>query len=136
LALSAEEVLSLIAAPDFLGEGSAPINNLGHLLFNDAQIVLGERTSRTIKIVVEAVLDYRADSHLSVGPEFLHSFRENVCGVVANEFKHFGRTGIARHELDLTVSVESIGEVTNHPVPLHRDSLLRQRLGDPLNDLG
>ena len=47
----------------------------------------GVKGSLLGKIVVEAVLDHRADGHLRSGPQFLHGFGHHMRRVVADEFQ-------------------------------------------------
>ncbi len=63
LALLLEEASRLIAAPDLLGEGPVARDDLAHLRFDRGE-VLGRERRLAIEIVVEAVVDHRADGDL------------------------------------------------------------------------
>ena len=88
LALLAEELLGLLAAPDLLRERRVLGDDLAHLLFDLAEIVGLERL-RLGEVVVEAVLDHRADRHLRAGPQRLHGFGHDVRGVVPDQLERF-----------------------------------------------
>src|SRR6516164_3284258 len=67
LALVAKNLLSLLARPDFLSEGFVARDDLAHLLFNRGKIFRRERRVAE-KIVIEAVIDHRADGDLGTRP--------------------------------------------------------------------
>ena len=121
LALRREDALGFVARPHFLGEGGAAVDDLLHLPFDDREVVLAERRV-AFEVVVEAVLDHRADGHLRTGPQLLHRLGEDVRGVVADEPEAIG--AVAHHELDLAVGLQRVREVGEHAVPLHRHRLL------------
>jgi hypothetical protein len=108
LALGREEVLRRLAAPDLLGEGGAALDDLGHLLLDPAQIVLRERRVAE-EVVVEAVLDHRADRHLRVGPDLLHRLGQHMRGIVPDQLKR--SRVVARDEGDGAVVLERIGKI-------------------------
>ena len=66
----------------FLGE-------LGHFLL-DRREVLGRERPLVRKVVVEPVLDHRADRHLRFGKQFLDRVGEQVRGRVAQDFEAVG----------------------------------------------
>ncbi len=83
LALVAEHLLRLVARPRFLGERFVARDDLAHLLFDGREILRRERLVAE-EVVIEAVVDHRADGDLRAGPQRLHRFGEHVRGVVAN----------------------------------------------------
>jgi hypothetical protein len=86
LALVAEDLFRLVARPHFLREGFVAAYDLAHLLLDGREIVGRERLVSG-EIVVEAVFDDRTDGHLRTGPQFLHSLRQHVGCIVADEFE-------------------------------------------------
>src|SRR5262245_61981097 len=67
LAHVAEHALGLLARPDFLGEGFVARDDLAHLLLDDRQVIERERLVAE-EVVIEAVLDHRADGDLGSRP--------------------------------------------------------------------
>jgi hypothetical protein len=108
-------------------------DDLGHLLFDLPQIVLG-KGRLAVEVVVEAVLDHRADRDLRRRPQFLHRLGEDVRRVVPDQPEPVG--AVAHHELDPAVGLQRIGQVGKDPVPLHGDGLLGEAGGDALDHGG
>ena len=69
--------------------GQVALGQLGHLLFDGFQI-LGSETALEGEVVIETVLDHRADGHLGVGEQFLHRLGQEVGGGVADDFQPLG----------------------------------------------
>ncbi len=84
---------------------------LAHLLLDARQVVLGQAHAlREVEVVVEAVLDRRADRDLHARVELHHRGREHVGGVVADEPERVG--AVARgHDLDALAVVQRRVEV-------------------------
>ena len=61
-------------------------DDLAHLLFDLRAGLRGERLVAG-EIVVEAVLDHRADGDLGAGTQLLHGFGQHVGAVVADQFQ-------------------------------------------------
>src|SRR5262249_29602028 len=120
----AEGLLRLLARPDLLGEGFVARDDLAHFLFNDREVFWREWLV-TEEIVIEAVLDYRADGDLRSGPERLHGLREHVRGVVPDEFE-CARV-FARDELYLGIAFDRICKVGESAIERHGDRTLDQR---------
>ena len=78
----------------------------------------------TGEVVVEAVLDHRADGHLGSRKQFLHGLGEDVGAVVADQFECF-RVG-ARDDSHLRVGLDRVGEVAQFAIDHQRDGLLGQ----------
>ena len=128
--LLAEELLGLVAAPELLGEGRVPGDDLAHLLLDLGEIVGVERLLLG-EVVVEAVLDHGADRHLRARPQRLHGLRHDVRGVVPDQLERF-RVG-ARDELDRGVVGDRIGEVGELAVEAHGHRALGERRRDRLS---
>ena len=65
---------------------------LTHLFFNGDQI-FGREGTFVRKIVIEAVLDHRANRDLGVGVQLFDGVGQQVCGGVANHFQAIGVFG-------------------------------------------
>ena len=68
LAHVAEHALGLVARPHLFGERFVARDDLAHLLLDRRKVFRGERLVAS-EIVIKAVLDHRADRHLSAGPK-------------------------------------------------------------------
>ena len=132
LALVAKHLLGLLAAPHFLGEGFVARDDLAHLLLDRVEVLRRERLVAE-EVVIEAVLDHRADGDLGAGPQALHRFRQHVRGVVADQLQR--ARVVAGEELDLGVALDRIGEVGHRAVERHRDRALGERGRDALGDI-
>ena len=132
LALVAEGFLRLLARPHFLGEGFVAGDDLAHLFFDGVEVFRRERLVAE-EIVIEAVLDHRADGDLGAGPQRLHGFREHVRGVVADELER--ARVVAGEELDLGVVLDRIGEIGKLAVDRHGDRALGERRRNALGDV-
>ncbi len=72
-----------------LGERLVARDDLAHLLFDGREIFRREWLV-AVEIVVEAILDHRADGHLGAGKQFLHRLGQHMGAVMADEFEGFG----------------------------------------------
>ncbi len=124
LALVAEDFLGLLARPDFLGEGFVARNDLLHLFFDDGQVFQRERLVAE-EVVIEPVLDHRADGDLRARPQRLHRFGEHMRGVVPDQFQ--GARVLARDEFDLGVALDRVAQIGEPAVERHGDGALGQR---------
>ena len=79
------------------GELLALLDDLAHPGL-DLDQVLGDERGLDVEVVVEAVLDRRADAELRVGEEVLHGLGEHVGGRVAQDVAAVG--GVDGHALD------------------------------------
>ena len=131
LAALGEPALGLFARPVFLGEGAVARDDLAHALL-DGREILGRERLGAVEVVVEAVLDHRADRDLRAGPQSLHRLGQHVGGVVADQLE--GAGVLAAEELEPGVGVERVGQVREHAVAHHGDGALgeagRDRPGD------
>ena len=133
LALGRKDALGLVARPHFLGERSAAGDDLGHLLFDRREIVLGEGRV-ALEVVIKAVLDHRADGDLRRRPKFLHGFGEDVRSVVPDQSEAVG--AVAGDEFDAAVLVQRITEIGERAVPLHGDGALGKAGRNPFDHGG
>ena len=90
LALVAEHLLGLFAVPDLLGEGFVARDDLAHLLLDRGKIFRRERLVAE-EVVIEAVLDHRADGDLRARPQRLHGFGQHMRGVMPDQLQRARR---------------------------------------------
>mmetsp|Transcript_242 Transcript_242/g.520 ORF Transcript_242/g.520 Transcript_242/m.520 type:complete len:650 (-) Transcript_242:126-2075(-) len=83
LVLRADAPLRLLARDDLLHEGQLLLDDLVHLLLDPPQVFVLERLGR-VEVVVEALLDPRADGDLRALVERLHRHRHHVRRRVAD----------------------------------------------------
>ena len=127
LALPLEHFACAIALPDLLGEGRIADNDLPHLRLDGGE-VLGRERLVAEEVVVEAVLDDRADRHLRAREKLLHRFGKHVRAVVADQFERC--RVVPCHDCDRRVTREPVGKIGEHTIDLHRHRFFGQRLGD------
>jgi hypothetical protein len=70
-------------------DGLVLLCELAHFDFDRSEI-LRRKWTLVGKVVVEAILDHRADGHLCVGKELLDSVCKQMCGRVAQHFEPLG----------------------------------------------
>ena len=80
------------------------------------------------EVVIEAVLDRRADGHLRAGEQPLHDRRDDVRGVVADELEALGV--LRREDRELAVVIERPGEVDLVAVELREQRGLGEARAD------
>ena len=132
LALVAENFLGFVARPHFLGERFVARDDLAHLLLDRGKIFRRERLVAE-EVVIEAVVDHRADGDLRAGPQRLHRFGEYVRGVMADQFE---RARIfAGQKFDLGVMLDRIGEIGDLAVERHGHRALGERRRNALGDV-
>ena len=132
LAHVAEGLLGLLARPHLLGEGFVARDDLAHLLLDDRQIFRRERLIAE-EVVVEAVLDHRADGDLRAGPQRLHGFGQHMRGVVPDQFQR--ARVLARDEFDLASRSIGSARSATRAVKRHRDGALGQRGRNAFGDV-
>ena len=81
-----KKLFGLVARDDCLGERPVARDDLAHALLDRREILGGKRLVAE-EVVVEAVLDHRADRHLRARPERLHRLGEHMRAVVADELE-------------------------------------------------
>ena len=131
-AFALEQGLRRLAIHDLAGEGRIARDDLGHLGLDLRQIVRRE-VFVARKIVIEAVLDHRADGHLRAGIKLLHGLRHDMRRVVPDQRERFWI--LSREDADLGIRLDRLGKVLDLAVECHRHRLLGERLGNRLGDL-
>ena len=133
LLADAAEVLHRRAAfPDLAVHRFVAGHDLAHPLLDAFEVLGGERLVAG-EVVVEAVLDGRADRDLGLGPELLDRLREHVGRVMSQQIEALGLgtgdDGGARVRLD------DGGEVRKRAVEPHRDRVAGKSPSDGLGEL-
>ena len=131
LALVAEHLLGLLARPDLFRERFVARDDLAHLLFDRGEIFRRERLVAE-EVVIEAVLDHRADGDLRARPQRLHGFRQHMRGVMPDQFQR--ARIVAVDQLDLRIARNRIVEVGDHAIQRHRHRALGERRRDALGE--
>ena len=109
----------LVAIPHGAARRQIAGHEFAHLGFDDGQIFRAERLVAR-EVVVEAVLDVRADRHLGAGIKFLHGLRQQMRGVVADQVQRV--LALARNDFDLGVEWDRPIEILELAVDLDRQS--------------
>ncbi len=86
LALGLEQSDGILAGQNFAGKGRIGGDDLAHLGLDGGEVVGGEGLVAG-EVVIEPVLDGRADGDLRARVERLHSLRQHMRRVVADEFQ-------------------------------------------------
>ena len=80
--IGGEHPLRLVARDDDAPERRVRFDDASHRLLDGAKILFGEPAARLVEVVVETVVDRRADGHLRAGKETLdrvgHDMRRRV----------------------------------------------------------
>jgi len=116
--LVSEFCSSVLVGDGTPGEALALLDDLLHPLFDAFEIVRSERLS-DVEVVVEAVLDRRADTQLGFGEQFLDGLGEHVGARVAQD-----RASLFRVDADFLHHIavgELVGEVSRLPVDQRGD---------------
>ena len=132
LALVAEHALGLVARPYLLGEGFVARDDLAHLLLDRVEVLRRERLVAE-EVVIEAVLDHRADGDLRARPQALHGLGEHMGSVVPDQLQR--SRVVAADEFDLGVVLDRVAEVGEHAIERHGDGALGERGRDALGDI-
>ena len=132
LALRLEMGDGVGAGPDFLGEGRVAGDQLAHLLLDGLEVIGGEGRL-AIKVVIETVLDHRADGDLRARIKRLHRLGQHMGAIVADELERAGI--LAADEFDFGVLMDGIGEIDHRAIQRHGDGALGERGGDGFGDL-
>ena len=123
-ALLFEQALCLLARHGSLRERLVAGDDLAHALFDRREILWRERLIAE-EVVVETVLDHRANCDLRAWPKRLHGFGKDVRCVVADQFERAGI--VARDELERNVTIDRISEIDKLAIADHRHSPLGER---------
>ena len=123
LALGLEEGDAFVAIDDAAQERRIARHDLAHLRLDGGKVVGGEGLVAG-EIVVEPVLDRRADRHLGARKQRLHRLGEHMGTIVAD---HLQRVVVAaRHEDDAGVLLDDRRQIHQLAVQLHRQRRPRQ----------
>ena len=112
--------------------GRSRLDDLAHLLF-DLRQVFGRERFVAREIVIEAVLDRRADGHLGAGIELLHRHGEHMRHVVADQLQRF--RVFLRDDADLRVVLDRAEQVPLLAVDFEDERRLGQARTDGGRDL-
>ena len=132
LALVGEQLLRRLAVDDLARERRVAGDDLAHLGFDLRQILRRERLLAR-EVVIEAVVDHRADGDLRAGIKLLHGLRHHMRRVVADQLERF--LVLAREEFDRGVGLDGSGEVGELAVEAHRHAALGERRRDRFGDV-
>ncbi|MNS68507.1 hypothetical protein D3C72_1017910 [compost metagenome] len=113
-----------VAVPDLTLQRGAPVDDLAHLLFDLGEVV-GREGLVAGEVVIEAVLDGRADGDLGAGEELLHGLGQHVGGVVTDGLQRLGI--VAHQQAEVAVAVDDAVQVALLAVPDDQGRLLGQR---------
>ena len=89
LANAEEKLYGIVAVPHFTRHRDITLGEFAHALFDGGQVFRRKRT-REREIVVEAVVDRRANGHLCFGEEFLDGVGQQVGRGVADDLDAIG----------------------------------------------
>ena len=106
--------------------------DLPHLLL-DLFEVLGRERSGAVEIVIEAVVDGRADAELGFGIQFQHGRGQQVGGGVAVDLERLGILG--GQDLERGVLFDGAGEVEHLAIDLGHDGRVGQPGADAPGDI-
>ena len=131
LALLQEELDGGIAIPDLAHDFLVARDDLVHALLDALEVFRRERLAAR-EVVVEAVLDRRADRDLRLRIELLDRLRHDVRRVVAQQLEPVRRR--ARHDLDARVVLDRQREVLQRAVDAHGDGVALEARADAARD--
>ncbi len=118
-----EQFHGFIAAPDLARYLLVLLGELGHLLLDGNQ-VLGREGALVGEVVVEAVLDHRADRHLRLGIQLLDSVGQQVGRRVTD---HINAVGIlVRDDGESCIALDEEAGVDRLTIHLAREGSLGQ----------
>jgi hypothetical protein len=107
-------------------------NDLAHLRLEGGEVLGGERPLH-LEVVVEPLLDRRAEADLRVSAEAAHRGREDVRAGVAQHLER-ARVAVGEHA-EAAAAAKRRHEVLHRAVDLHRDGRLQQPLADRRDDV-
>src|SRR5690606_13386501 len=129
LALAAEEGDRLVAVPNFALDRLVARHDFFHARL-DALDILRSEGLLAREVVVEPILDGRADRDLGLRIELLHGLRHDVRGVMSKQLQSIGR--FAGNDLYARVAIDGRGEVTQDAIDPYGDRVLREPRADRL----
>ena len=106
---------------------------ISRIFFSMAGKILRRERLVAEEVVVEAVVDHRADGDLRARPQRLHGFRQHMRGVMANEFQR--ARVVAGEEFDFGVVVDRVGQIGEPAVERHRHRAFGERRRNALGDV-
>ena len=123
----------LLARPHLAADRLVAVDDLAHPLLDTRQILRAERLVAG-EVVVEAVLDGRADGDLGAGKQGLHRFGEHVGAVVADHLQRIVvATGDEHHR---GIGGDFGAEIDDLAVQLHRQRGAGEAGADGGGDVG
>ena len=114
--IDCEELHRLVARHHLALHRQVLLRDLGHLLLDRGE-VLRREGPLVGEVVVEAVLDHRADGDLRVGEQLLHRLRQQVRGRVAQDVER-PRDSSVGDDRDLGVGLDAVAGVDQLAVHL------------------
>jgi hypothetical protein len=121
---------SLVAVPNLARDLLVAVDDLAHLRFDLRQVVERERRIAR-EVVIEAVLDGRADGDLRTGEQLLHRLGHHMARVVADGVEDGGI--VAHQKFDLGVGHDRPVEIAKLAVDAGQGRALGQRGRDGLS---
>ncbi len=118
-----------VARPHHALGRQVPRHDLAHLGFDLRKVIRSERLLAR-EVVIEAILDGRADRYLGAGEKLLHRHGEHMGGVVPDHFQRFGI--LAGDDADFRVPFDGSEDVPFLAVDGDRE----RRFGEPWTDGG
>ena len=112
--------------------GNVGLGQLAHPLLNVAEVVRG-KGARIGEVVVETVLDGRADRHLRIRIELLDGHSHQMRAGMAQQGQAL-RIALGHHG-ELSVRIDWRGEITEIPIDARRQRAPRQSGANALRDL-
>ena len=131
LALLQEELDGSVSIPHLAHDSLVARDDFMHPLLDALEILRRERSAAG-EVVVEAVLDGRADGHLCLGIQLLDGLGHDVCRVVPQQLEPIGRR--ARHDLDPCVVLDRQRQVFQRTVNPHGDRVALEARADAPRD--
>jgi hypothetical protein len=127
LAPGLEELDRVVPVPDLALELRVAVDDPAHLLLDGGEVVGRERLLAE-EVVIESVLDRRADGHLGAGEQGLNGLGQHVRGVVADRVQ---RLGVVTHDqAEVAAGLQLAAHVALLAVQLGQQGLLGQRRRD------
>ena len=133
LAHVAEKAHRFVARHDAALDLDVALRDFRHALFDRGEVFRRERPL-VGEVVIEAVLDHRADRHLRVGKELLHRVREQMRGGVADDLEPVGI--LVGDDRDVGVGLDAMSGVDELAVDAAGERRLGETGPDRRRDLG
>ncbi len=127
LTQASEELDRVVALPLLAGDLLVAVDDLMHALL-DLDQILGRERDGAREIVIEAILDGRADGDLGLGIELLDRLGHHMGGVMAQQLKRVGILG--RDDRELHIAVDDRLEIPHVVADADRERRLGQASAD------